>query len=171
MDRKTVSLRPIEKTDLDTLNRWKNDEQVYMFLGGGYHPISKNQQEKWMDSLIDLTGNNRRFMIVLDKESIGMIGLYEINWIHQTCEIGIFIGESDARGKGYAREAYFLLEKYAVNYLHIRKINLKVVADNKKAVAMWLKFGYQIVGKLNKERYIKGAYHDLNIMEKFLKTN
>src|SRR5699024_9497471 len=88
-----INLRPIERTDLDSLNQWKNKEDVYMYLGGGFQPVSKDQQANWMDSMIDLTGNNRRFMIVQGEKSIGMIGLYNIHWIHRTCEIGIFIGE------------------------------------------------------------------------------
>lgn len=163
-----VSLRPIEKKDLEVLNRWKNKEEVYMFLGGGYHPISPDQQEKWLDSMIDQTGSNRRFMIIVNDRAVGMVGLYDINWIHRTCEIGSFIGDTAARGKGYASEACTLLEQYAGNYLNLRKINLKVVTDNKKGVAMWSKLGYTIAGKLKQERYIKGQYRDLTLMEKFI---
>ena len=167
---KSVALRPIEKKDLEVLNRWKNNEEVYMFLGGGYQPISPDQQEKWLDSMIDQTGSNRRFMVIVNDRAVGMVGLYDINWIHRTCEIGAFIGETTARGKGYASEACILLEQYAGNYLNLRKINLKVVTDNKKGVAMWSKLGYTVAGKLKLERYIKGKYHDLTLMEKFLET-
>lgn len=168
MKGKWISLRPIEKNDLDSLNRWKNNEEIYMFLGGGYQPISPSQQEKWLDSMIDLTGNNRRFIVIADEKAIGMVGLYDIHWIHRSCEIGAFIGEVNAQGKGYASEACFLLEKYAKEYLNLRKIKLKVVADNKKALSMWLKLGYEVVGTLKQERFIKGKYYDLLLMEKFI---
>lgn len=163
-----ISLRPIQKDDLESLNRWKNREDVYMFLGGGYQPISKDQQEQWMESMIDLTGNNKRFMIIANKKSIGMIGLYNIHWVHRTCEIGVFIGEVHERGKGFAREACTLIEEYAKEYLNLRKITLKAVTDNDKAVSMWLALGYVKVGELKEERFIKGRYHNLIIMEKFL---
>ncbi len=74
-----VSLRPIERRDLDKLNQWKNDESVYRFLGGGFLPVSRDIQEKWLDSLMDTTGNSKRFMIENDVgEAVGMIGLYGI---------------------------------------------------------------------------------------------
>lgn len=101
-----VSLRPIERRDLDKLNQWKNDESVYRFLGGGFLPVSRDIQEKWLDSLMDTTGNNKRFIIENEVgEAVGMIGLYGINWVHRTCELGIFIGDGSQRGKGYASSA------------------------------------------------------------------
>ena len=165
-----INLRPIEKIDLDFLNRWKNKEDVYMYLGGGFQPVSKDQQANLMESMIDLTGNNRRFMIVQEGKPVGMVGLYNIHWVHRTCEIGIFIGEDQARGKGAATEACRLIENYARNYLNLRKITLKAVTDNKKAVSMWHSLGYKNVGELREERFINGKYCNLLIMEKFLEN-
>lgn len=163
-----VSLRPIEKADIDSLNQWKNKEDVYMYLGGGFQPISKDQQVNWLESIIDLTGNDRRFMIFHDEKAVGMVGLYSIQWVHRTCEIGIFIGEDQARGKGFAAEACRLIEHYAKNYLNLRKITLKAVEDNKKAISMWHTLGYKNAGILMEERFINGKYCNLILMEKFL---
>lgn len=166
---KNVILRPIRKNDLSILNTWKNDEELYMYLGGGYQPVSEDQQEKWMDSMIDMTGNNRRFMILnTDETPIGMVGLYDINWIHRTCEIGIYIGDKAFRGKGCATEACRIIETFALEYLNLRKIKLKVVSDNFSAQNMWQKLGYVKIGEYKRERYIKGRYCDLTLMEKFL---
>ena len=85
LDGEKICLRPIIMGDLDLLNQWKNQEEVYMFLGGGFQPISIDQYEMWMKSMIDMTGNNRRFMIVSDGVAVGTIGLYNIHWVHRTC--------------------------------------------------------------------------------------
>lgn len=164
-----IYLRPILKTDLSYLNNWKNDEEVYMFLGGGFNPISIDQQENWLNSMIDMTGNNKRFIICEHQKSpIGMVGLYDINWINRTCEIGIYIGNKNSYGKGYGKQACVLIENYAKEYLNIRKIKLNVVSNNNVALDMWRKLGYKKIGELAKERFIKGQYHNLIIMEKFL---
>src|SRR5699024_8074250 len=138
------------------------------YLGGGFQPISKDQQSNWLDSLIDLTGNNRRFIISENSKPIGMIGLYSINWIHRTCEVGIYIGEKTKHGMGYGETAYKLIEKYAYNYLNLRKIKLFVVYENVKALNYWKKLGFENIGVLKNERYIDGQYHDLVIMDKTL---
>ena len=164
-----VYLRPILRSDLSHLNEWKNDEETYQYLGGGYMPTSIDQQEKWMDSLIDTTGTNKRFLICANKnEPVGMVGLYAINWIHRTSEIGVYIGNKKARGKGYGKEACQLLEQFAREYLNMRKIRLSVVSDNIAAVHMWQSLGYEKVGEYIAERFIKGEYKNLTVMEKFI---
>mgnify|MGYP000854053404 CR=1 FL=1 len=164
-----IFLRPIIKEDIVFLNKWKNDEETFMYLGGGFMPTSIDQHAKWMDSLIDMTGNNKRFIICNKQEKpVGMVGLYNINWIHRTCEIGIYIGDKDARGKGFGKEACKLIEGFAKKYLNLRKIKLNVVLENKSALKMWESLGYEIVGELKKERFIKGDYRNLIIMEKFI---
>ncbi|RFA33376.1 hypothetical protein CAI16_14965 [Virgibacillus dokdonensis] len=164
-----VFLRPILKEDVKLLNEWKNDEETFRFLGGGFMPVSLDQHKEWMDSIIDTTGENKRFMICTkDKNPIGMVGLYDINWVHRTCEIGIYIGEQNVRGKGYGKEACSLIEEFARKYLNLRKIKLNVVFENAKAIHLWEKLNYEIVGVLKKERFINDEYKDLVIMEKFL---
>lgn len=164
-----IYLRPVIKSDINYLNDWKNDEDVYRFLGGGFMPISIDQQEKWLDSIIDLTGNNKRFIICNNLDApVGMVGLYDINWIHRTCEIGIYIGDKNSYGSGFGRESCTLIEKFAKEYLNIRKVRLNVVFKNGAALKMWNVLGYKKVGELTEERFIKGKYHNLIIMEKFI---
>jgi diamine N-acetyltransferase len=165
-----VYLRPIVKEDVKILNEWKNDEETFKYLGGGFMPLSIDQHAKWLESMMDTMGNNKRF-IICDKQDvpIGMVGLYDINWIHRTCEIGVYLGNREAKGKGYGKEACQLIEHFASDYLNIRKIKLSVVSDNEIAVHMWESLGYQRVGEYKKERYIKGKYRNLTLMEKFTK--
>lgn len=163
-------LRPILKSDLTILNQWKNDEETYMFLGGGYRPTSLDEQERWMDELVSQNGVNRRFLICqsADDSPVGMIGLYSIDWIHRTSELGIFIGEKSVFGKGYGYLSCTLLEQYAKEYLNLRKLKIHVVSDNDYALKLYKKLGFRLIGEYEKERFIKGTYHNLMIMEKFL---
>lgn len=166
----SIYLRPILKSDLANLNKWKNDENTYKYLGGGFNPVSIDQQEKWLDSLIEITNQNKRYIICQKKDdrAIGVIGLYGINWIHRVAEIGLYIGEPGEKGKGYAQEAYNLLEDYTRNYLNLRKLKLNAVEVNDKATKLWTRLGYKTVGTLKQERFINGRYCNLLIMEKFI---
>lgn len=164
-----VYLRPILKRDITLLNQWKNDEETFKNLGGGFMPVSIDQQENWIESMIDNTGNNKRY-IICDNENdpVGMVGLYGINWIHRTCEIGLYIGNKNARGKGYAKESCRLIEQFAKDYLNLRKIKLNVVYDNASATYLWESLGYEKVGEFKDERFIKGKYKNVLLMEKFI---
>lgn len=168
---KNISLRPIELRDLNYLNKWKNTEEVFKYLGGGFFPVSIDIQSKWMDSLMDTTSGNIRFIIEKDtKKPIGLIGLYSVNNLHKTAEVGMYIGEIEEQGKGYATETYNLFEDFLQKYINIRKLKLFVVKNNIPALKFWKKLGYEVVGALSKERYINGKYLDVIIMEKFLNT-
>ena len=164
-----IYLRPLLKKDITYLNKWKNDENTYKYLGGGFMPTSIDQQDKWMDAMIDMTGNNKRFIICdIKNKSVGMVGLYDINWIHRTCEIGLYIGEKSVHGRGYGKESCGLVEKFAKEYLNLRKIKLNVVFDNESATNLWQSLGYEKVGEFRDERFIKGEYKNLILMEKFI---
>ena len=50
----------------------------------------------------------------------------------------------------------------------MRKIKALVVADNTSALKMYNYLGFNQAGKLVDERFIKGSYCSVFIMEKFL---
>ena len=170
LSNEAISLRPILKEDLTVLNQWKNDEETYMFLGGGYRPTSVDEQAKWMDDMISHEGANRRFMICQkeDDKPVGIIGLYGINWIHRTTELGIFIGDKNVFGKGYGYLSCILLEEYAKDYLNLRKLKIHVVTDNDYAFKLYRRLGFSLIGEYEKDRFIKGSYRNVTLMEKFL---
>lgn len=172
METERIYLRPLELKDYAALSEWNNDESIMKYLGGGYNPISPDLQQKWIENMIDTSAHsvNKRYMIVSKEtnESIGVVGLYSIKWIHRTADLGLYIGDKKYHNKGLATEAGTLINIYAKRYLHLRKLNLFVVEENKKAYKFWEKLGFKFAGKLNQERFIDGAYKDVIIMEKFL---
>lgn len=160
-----IKLRPILISDLEHLNNWKNDYSVFRDLGGGFHPISIDQQKNWMDNMMDMTGNSKRFIIEKDNTPIGMVGLYAINYINKNCEFGIYIGEVSFHGNGYGTEATKLILNFAYNNLNLNKVKLMVNAGN-PAVRMYERLEFEKIGWLKKERFIDGKYVDVLMMEK-----
>ena len=169
MEYEGITLVPIETEDLELLNKWKNDEDVYKYLGGGFKPVSISQQKKWIDKVTDNTSENQRYIIKnAEGIKVGFIGLYNISPVHRTCSLGVYIGEKEFWGQKIATRAYKIIENYAKNYLNIRKIHLEVVEKNISAIKMYENLGFKIVGNLEKERYINGDYENLLIMDKFI---
>lgn len=164
-----IKLKPIEMEDLQKLNKWKNDEEIFKNLGGGFQPVSESQQKMWMEKIVQNTSTDKRFMILNEENvKVGFIGLYGISPIHRTCTLGIYIGEKEYWGKGIASNAYRALENYAKNYLNIRKIRLEVVKDNEGAINLYKKLNFEVCGEFKKERFIDGDYRDVVLMEKFI---
>lgn len=163
-------LRPLVYDDVEILNQWNHDEEINKYLGGGFHPVSIDLQKKWMESMIDTSvfSTSKRYMICVDEKPIGLVGLYSIHWIHRTAEIGIYIGEINNQGKGYATDAVSALTKYAKEYLNLRKLKLYVVEGNDKAISFWKKMKFVECGILYKERFIESEYKSLIIMERII---
>lgn len=164
-----VYLKKIEITDADTLLKWRNDKDVFRYLGGGYNPVTRNNQVEITRAMIkdNECGEAYRFIIMLEDEPIGFVGLYSINTKNLTCELGIYIGEKDKWGNGYAKKAYLLIEEFAKSK-GLRKIKLFVVRENDSAIKMYKKLAFREVGYFEKERLIDNNYHDLIIMEKMI---
>lgn len=159
-----VYLRPIIKDDLTHLNKWKNDFEIFKNLGGGFQPVSKDQQALWMDNLIDMNGNSQRYIIIIEKKPIGVIGLYNINNKNRNCEFGIYIGEHTFHGNGYGKEATKLILDYAFFNLNLRKVKL-LVNEGNKARSLYESMGFRTVGYYEKERFVDNKYLDVFIME------
>lgn len=165
-----IELLPIEMEDLELLKKWKNDDEIFKYLGGGFIPISDAQAQKWVENLINNNHQYQRFMIKNDKK-IGFIGLYNISEVNRTAELGIYIGEKDYQKKGYAKMAYKALESYAKNWLNIRKIKLEVVKENDQAIKLYEKLDFKVCGDRKQDRFVAGEYKDVIMMEKFLNEN
>lgn len=164
-----IHIRKIDVQDVDVLYKWRNDVEIFRYLGGGYRPVSKQVQNEIVCAMIKdfEEGKAYRYIICLNDKPIGFIGLYDINKWNGTCELGIYIGEKDEWGKGYAKRACLLIENLA-REIGLRKIKLFVVEDNIPAVEMYKKLSFRTVGVLIEERMIENKYHNVLIMEKFV---
>ena len=78
-----------------------------------------------------------------------------------------FYVKSSHRGNGIGER----LIKYAIHTLKLeglKKISLAVNIEQREAIALYQKMGFQEVGRLQKELYYENNYYDELIMELFL---
>ncbi len=87
-----------------------------------------------------------------------MAFLKEINLMHRTAEFSIFIGEENAKGKGYAKEATMKTIEFAFNDLNLNRVFLKVQEDNFKAIKLYEKCKFKKEGILRECIYKNGHY-------------
>ena len=77
---KKIILRAIEEEDLALIHQWSNDPEINYNLGGWHFPSSRQDQQKWFQSL-SLKNNDQRFAIETKEDGlIGMANLVDINW-------------------------------------------------------------------------------------------
>ena len=111
------------------------------------------------------------FVIVgrADDAVLGYLQVANIDTFHSHGELGICLSP-EAHGKNVARDACDLLEAYLVKTLVLRKLTLKVLARNQRAIGFYRKYGYRDVGVLERHYRAADGYHDVLIMERHLSS-
>lgn len=142
MNGEKVYLRKMTVEDTDQVVAWRNSSHVMeQFI---YRtPLTRETHLEWIRTKID-TGKVQQFIICLceDHREIGSFYLRDIDREERTAELGIFIGEQDALGKGYGTEAVRLGVLYGFESLGLERIVLRVFCDNEKAVRNYEKNGF-----------------------------
>lgn len=83
--------------------------------------------------------------IYVDQELVGLINLFNLNYIERTAEYGYFISSNHLR-HGYMQRAIKLLSNYVLEYTDIKAINVYVDIDNKPSLALAKKLSLQMAG-------------------------
>lgn len=169
IDGNKIRLRALTKKDILKTIKWHNDLELKNLTLSHPFPVTDLQEEEWIDNIIkDKSNKNVYFGIEdkLNKELVGIIFLSKINILHQTCWLGVFIGDKNSRGKGYGKEAVRLITEYAFNNLNLRKVSLEVVSTNKAAISVYKKLGFVIEGEMKKQVFIEGKFQNIIIMSK-----
>ena len=162
---KNITLRPIEKTDLEQIADWRNSPGNHKHFFS-YLYIAKSNQSQWYDKLC-ASMEKIMFMIEVNKNkrSIGIIGFDSIDFRNQKAEFGnILIGDKSYSGKGYAKEASLSLLKYGFNELNLNRVYLRCYKSNISAIKMYEKCGFKLEGTLKDDHYSQGKFHNVVIM-------
>lgn len=160
---KKVTLRAIEREDLDSLHRWGNDPKIQSTMGGIHFPSSKMFHEKWLES-IQGDQENQRFAIESLSESTGILGissLINIDWRNNRAWHGIMLGDVQTHGRGYGRDAVMATMRYAFDELHLKRLDGQMIEYNEGSVRFYCdKLGWKREGLARDWYYTKGRYWD-----------
>ena len=158
-----VYLSPISLLDSERYTAWLNDLSTTRFLTLASAQVTLQGETEALNTL----SQKQSYAIVekLSDELLGNIGLFDVDGVHRSAEVGIFIGESSRRGQGYGSEALRLICDYGFYVLNLRSIRLKTYSFNERAAASYRKVGFKDSGRLRKAHFFAGEYHDILIMD------
>ncbi|KRF67231.1 spermidine acetyltransferase [Bacillus sp. Soil768D1] len=162
-----IKLRPLEREDLKYVHKLNNDSRIMSYWFEEPYESFVELQDLF-DKHIHKQ-SERRFIVEKDKEILGLVELVEIDLIHRNAEFQIII-DPQAEGKGYAFTATILAMRYAFHILNLHKLYLIVDEQNKKAIHIYKKAGFQVEGELQEEFFIEGKYRNALRMYIFQKA-
>ncbi|MFC1696987.1 GNAT family N-acetyltransferase [Nanoarchaeota archaeon] len=156
-----VYLGPVIKEDIEKYTHWLNDIDVTKYLMQTGQVITIENEEEWFERIIKK--KEEKLFAIIDKETmetIGNVGLHDIDPINRTANFGIFIGNKEYWGKGYGTEAGKLIIDFGFNILNLNNIWLQVYGYNKRAVRAYEKIGFKEVGRRRETLFFNGKYYD-----------
>lgn len=161
-----VGLGPLSPSILPSLAVWRNDFSTARTLNANPGPRTRAVFEAWHQRIAD---DDSTVMFVVhdlsDMAPVGTVGLFDIDYRHKTCEVGIGIFEPGRRGKGLGTEAVMLVTDYAIHGLGMHNVHLAVLEFNHAGLHAYRNAGFQEYGRRRESRLHNGRRWDTVFMD------
>lgn len=142
-----IGFGPLLRALLPLYARWMSDLRVTRTLAAPCRPMTIEMELGWLDRA--LTSNDDVTFTIYDLATmrpIGNAGLHGIDSHLGTAEFGMFIGEPDLWGQGYATEVTSLMLAYAFDVLGLHNVYLGTYSPNAAAIRAYEKAGFRHIG-------------------------
>lgn len=159
-----LSLRTYELTDNEFIHHLINNQDIMKYWFEEPYYSKALMDERFEKEKND--SHTRSFILTNGVESLGLVQLIDIHYVHRKAEFAIMI-DPKQQGKGYAPIATRLAMDYAFKTLNLHKLYLYVDEINEKAIHIYEKCGYQTVATLPEEFFVNGTYHNVIIMNMY----
>lgn len=154
-----LRLRAIEACDLATIQHWQTSPDLRDQFVGWPMPINENQVREWWSNQ-DPTPTPQRvvFCIEYDNEPVGILSISEMNWIHRSGSVSIYIGVSGLRGKGLGRKSLLICADFVFRSLGFQRLEARIAADNLASIQAFKSVGFSHEGTLRNYYFLEGSW-------------
>jgi len=143
-----VALRPPSEEDVEAVYAWDRDPELAAW--NGRSPLSVSLSAARRDYLVRWRDPSVKTFIIEPREGdergepVGIATLYDFRG--GGCELGIKIGPSELRGRGYASEATSLLLRHCFDELGLEVVRGTTLAHNDRMQRVFEKLGFRRIG-------------------------
>lgn len=151
--------------DAQTISNWRRDTIYTRWLE--VDPVLPPQLKQTRER-IERPHSERFYPFAIralaDDKLIGFVILLRVNSHHRDAYVGIGIGESEYRSKGYGTDAMNLILRFAFQELNLHRVSLDAVATNARAIRSYEKCGFVHEGKTRGAEFRGGIRDDIVTM-------
>lgn len=163
LESKHVVLCCLERHDLLTNYKWGNSQELMERTGMPPYPKSAADIDRWFESGVDGADSKIFAIKTREGEYVGNVELRDIDLRVGKAEIGILIGDPDARGKGYGSQSIRLLSRFALQEMRLHRLYAKILEANRPAQNAFARCGYKLEGTEREAHYGQGRFHNVMI--------
>lgn len=160
---KRMYLRQLQASDAEgPYPTWLNNARTCM--GNSHHifPYSRDAARHFIENVGQGRDSLTLAMVLNDSnQHIGNIALQSIHNINRTAELSILIGDQDAWGKGYGKEAFLLMMAHGFNCLNLHRISCGTFSENHAMKVLALAVGMSQEGVRRQAVFKEGKYLDV----------
>jgi len=147
-----IRLRLLEARDLRQTLDWRNQDHIrrWFFFR---ERLAPDQHRDWFARY---QRRDDDFVFVIEETGgelrpIGQASLYNIDWVGGTAEYGrLLIGDADAAGRGFAREATHAIVTLAFERLGLTEVHVEVIPSNIRSIRLCEVCGFEVTGRTDK---------------------
>ena len=159
-----VVLRPITDADTDRIVAWRNTPAVmqnFIFR----QRFTPEMHRHWLATKV-ATGRVVQYIIEEQAtgRAVGSVYYRDVDPVNHSAEYGIFIGEEDARDKGFGTETARLFTEFGFAQLGLHRISLRLLAENEPARRSYENAGFAVEGVFRDMVLLDGRYRDVVFM-------
>lgn len=156
-----LTLRPVERGDLDRILRLRNGQSTWTHLTDP-RPIYEKDQDAWFASL-SRAGAMYFIASAPNQPFVGLIRMDEHDRMNLSIRVGADV-DVPLRGQGYGKRIYKSVLKYCFHTLNLHRVWLEVLKTNKIALKLYRGQGFKVEGRLREAVFRDGGYVDYVVM-------
>jgi ribosomal-protein-alanine N-acetyltransferase len=162
---RNVRLRPPAPADYPLLYSWFSDPEVVA-------PYDRFLSESYDEFVRSMAGNENdpaslvpRFVIERTDPpgAVGVVGHFLAHPVLETIEVWYIVGDRDARGKGYGRQAVELLTDHLFRTTSVERVAATSDVDNAASCRLVEGLGFRREGTLRRAFYHHARWHDVHV--------
>ena len=168
---KHIYLRALEPSDLDFIYEVENDQNLWE-ISNTITPYSKFLIQQYLaNAHKDIFEAKQLRLVICDNDDgcMGLIDLFDFDFINKRAGIGLLIKDESQRHKGYGNESLELLINYSKQHLNLHQLYCNVSEDNTNSLKLFKKNGFEVIGLKKDWNYIDGTFKNEYSLQRILK--
>ena len=162
-----IYLRALEPEDLEFVHAIENDENIW-YLSNTQTPYSKFLIKQYLESAHKDIYETKQLRLIIsnyNNEALGMIDIFDFDFLNKRAGIGVLIKDEHHRGKGFGAAALQLLVSYCFTHLNLHQLFCNISEDNEASLKLFTKQGFRKIGLKKDWTFSNNNYHNEYLLQ------